>query len=78
MFQGVKHSNAMKVILFSFLALAVVAGAQDPAALRSERDRMVKKGLWRELVDQYREKLSEVVDERSGTDLDKEFAVQAR
>ena len=65
MLKGVKHSNVMKVIFVSFLAMAMVAGAQDAGTLRKERDRMIKKGLWRELVDQYRDKLSDVVDEQS-------------
>jgi uncharacterized protein YfaS (alpha-2-macroglobulin family) len=51
-----------------FLPLNLMA--QDAAALRKERDNLVKRGLWREALDHYRNKLLPVSDPQSGKDLD--------
>ncbi len=58
--------------LFLLIAVAVlpVVVTADPESHRAERDDMRERGLWRELIDQYHEKLLPVSDERSGADLD--------
>ena len=43
--------------------------AQDPAALRKDRDKLEKRGLWRDAVVFYQEKLRPVSDKDSGKDL---------
>ncbi len=43
--------------------------AQDPDALRKERDKLSERGLWRDDVNFYEEKLSPLSDARSGADL---------
>ena len=43
--------------------------AQDPEALRKERDKLVERGLWRDAVNFYEEKLSPLSDAGSGSDL---------
>ncbi len=63
---------------FGVVCAVVSAGlsqGQDAGKLRPERDRMMKKGLWREVVDQYRGDLGGVADAESGEDLRK--AVEA-
>jgi uncharacterized protein YfaS (alpha-2-macroglobulin family) len=51
-----------------FLPLNLMA--QDATNLRKERDKLVERGLWREALDHYREKLLPVSDPESGKDLD--------
>ena len=43
--------------------------AQDPDALRKQRDTLAERGLWRDAVNFYEEKLSPLSDEGSGSDL---------
>ena len=43
--------------------------AQDPDALRKERDMLAERGLWRDAVNFYEEKLSPLSDAASGVDL---------
>ena len=43
--------------------------AQDPAALRKERDKLAERGMWRDAVNFYNEKLLPVSDVESGGDL---------
>jgi alpha-2-macroglobulin len=50
-----------------FLPLHLMA--QDATALRSERDKLVKRGLWKEALDHYREKLLPISDATTGQDL---------
>ena len=45
--------------------------AQDVAALRNERDQLAKRGLWRDAVTFYQEKLLPVSDTEAGNDLRK-------
>ncbi len=45
--------------------------AQGPEALRAERDKLAKRGMWRDAVNFYQEKLSAVSDEGSGSDLER-------
>ena len=43
--------------------------AQDPDALRKQRDTLAERGLWRDGVNFYEQKLSPLSDEGSGSDL---------
>ncbi|MEY3895880.1 MAG: hypothetical protein RLZZ214_1400, partial [Verrucomicrobiota bacterium] len=43
--------------------------AQDPDALRKERDKLAERGMWRDAVSFYQEKLMPVSDAGSGSDL---------
>ena len=43
--------------------------AQDPDALRKERDKLIERGLWRDAVNFHEEKLSPLSDAGSGNDL---------
>ncbi|MES2923964.1 MAG: MG2 domain-containing protein [Verrucomicrobiota bacterium] len=45
--------------------------AQDPEALRAERDQLTERGLWRDAVNFYEERLSPISDAASGSDLSK-------
>jgi uncharacterized protein YfaS (alpha-2-macroglobulin family) len=63
-----------KTWLFNLAALCLLvmtASGQNIAKLRSERDGMIDKGLWKEALDLYEEKLLPVGDESSGNDLKK-------
>ncbi len=53
------------VAISSFLQ----AKAQDPDALRKERDKLAERGMWREVLNFYTEKLMPISDEKSDTDL---------
>src|SRR6478752_1665256 len=68
----------MKTYFLIFL-VAVAANlnlmAQEPGALRAERDKLQERGMWREAVDFYGDKLMPVSDADSGKDL--EQAMQA-
>jgi hypothetical protein len=62
----------MKVLLLIFLVSAISCSsgiAQDPTALREEREKLIKRGMHRDLVIFYEEKLMPVSDEESGKDL---------
>jgi hypothetical protein len=48
--------------------------AQDPNALRKERDKLAERGMWREALNLYGEKLMPISDEKS--DLDLRMAVE--
>ena len=48
--------------------------AQDPDALRKERDKLTERGMWREALNLYGEKLMPISDEKS--DLDLRMAVE--
>ncbi len=81
-FQGLSVSRViigMMRIVFRLLLAAFVSSqslvAQDPDALRAERDRLAERGMWREAVSFYEKKLQAVSDEKSGDDLGK--AVEA-
>ncbi|MGL5020232.1 MAG: hypothetical protein ACRDBP_19000, partial [Luteolibacter sp.] len=54
------------LVAFSFLLQAM---AEDPAALRKERDKLTERGMWRDAVSFYEEKLMPLSDAESGTDL---------
>ncbi len=43
--------------------------AQDPESLRKDRDKLAERGMWRDTVNFYEEKLSPVSDAGSGADL---------
>lgn len=45
--------------------------AQTPDSLRKERDKLVERGMWRDVMNFYEEKLMPVSDEGSGADLQK-------
>ena len=55
---------------FRLLLLAVAANlnlmAQDTGGLRAERDKLMERGMWRDAVDLYEEKLMPVSDSGSG------------
>ena len=51
----------------AFFPLSLLA--QDVGTLRNDRDQLAKRGLWREVVTFYQEKLLPVSDHRSGLDL---------
>ncbi|MCP5545027.1 MAG: alpha-2-macroglobulin [Akkermansiaceae bacterium] len=61
----------MKTLLCFLLSIGFIPQtmAQDVAALRKERDKLNDRGMHREVVDLYRDKLMDVSDERSGEDL---------
>jgi hypothetical protein len=42
------------------------AWSQTPGELRQERDKLIERGLWRDALTLYREKLAPVSDESSG------------
>ncbi|MFU8892233.1 MAG: alpha-2-macroglobulin family protein [Luteolibacter sp.] len=56
-------------------AMLPLLAQADPASLRKERDNLVERGLWKEALDHYREKLLPISDIGSGLDLQR--AVQA-
>jgi hypothetical protein len=45
--------------------------AQDVPALRKERDKLIERGMWRDAMNAYQQKLMPVSDKESGTDLDR-------
>ena len=47
------------------------AWSQSPEELRQERDKLIERGLWRDALTLYREKLAPVSDDASGKDLTK-------
>lgn len=53
------------------LAASVMGMAQEPEALRKERDALINRGLWRDAVTFYQEKLMPLSDEASGSDLER-------
>jgi uncharacterized protein YfaS (alpha-2-macroglobulin family) len=55
--------------LFLVVAANLNLQAQDVDALRAERDKLVERGMWREVVNIYGEKLMPVSDAESGKDL---------
>ena len=64
----------MKTLLWLFLA--VVAAnlnlmAQETESLRAERDKLIQRGMWRDVVNFYGEKLLPVSDAGSGSDLER-------
>ncbi|MES2660840.1 MAG: MG2 domain-containing protein [Verrucomicrobiota bacterium] len=68
----------MKTLFWLFLAVVtanVNLMAQEPEALRAERDKLKDRGMWRDAVNFYVEKLLPVSDEGSGSDLER--AVEA-
>ncbi|NQX02462.1 hypothetical protein HQ447_17525, partial [bacterium] len=60
------------IFLIVFLSPKVMA--QDPDALRQERDKLTERGMWREALDFYTEKLLPISDDKS--DLDLRMAVE--
>ncbi|HVJ45159.1 MAG TPA: hypothetical protein VM511_02160, partial [Luteolibacter sp.] len=71
----------MKVWLRIFLvglAAVLPAVGQDAAALRRERDGLIERGLWKDAVTFYQEKLSPLSDGESGNDLGKAVEALAR
>lgn len=64
----------MKTLFQLFLVTAAASlnlMAQAPSDLRAERDKLDKRGMWRDAVNFYEEKLLPVSDDRSGPDLEK-------
>ncbi len=64
----------MKRMIWLFVAVlaATLNGmAQEPTALRKERDSLIERGLWRDAVTFYQEKLLPLSDAASGTDLER-------
>ncbi len=62
----------MKILTWICLVVAFAnlnLMAQDPDSLREERDKLNERGLWRDAVNFYEEKLSPISDEGSGSDL---------
>ncbi len=63
----------MKTLIWIFqAALAVTATlmAQEPEALRAEHGNLAKRGMWRDVVNFYQEKLMPISDVKSGEDLE--------
>ena len=71
--RSVCHTNDMKILACLCIAvfLPINLMAQDAAALRKERDSLAKRGLWREALDHYMDKLMPVSGAGSGDDLSK-------
>lgn len=68
----------MKSLLWIALVMASFSftlHAADPGKLRKERDSLMQRGMWREVVEQYNTTLMTVSDDGSGKDLEK--AVEA-
>ena len=59
--------------LVSAVLFAVPLMAQDVSALRKERDKLSQRGLWRDALKFYQEKLLPVSDKDSGKDLERAF-----
>ncbi len=72
----------MKAFGFAVFAVLVsvfqTAFGQEPAALRQEYSQLIERGLWRDAVTFYKEKLSPVSDGRSGEDLAKAVTALGR
>lgn len=58
-------------LFVAVLAATVNGMAQQPEALRKERDSLVGRGMWRDAVTFYQEKLMPLSDEASGSDLER-------
>jgi len=64
--------KAFGLAVFAIMALMVQMGfGQEPAALRQEYAQLIERGLWRDAVSFYKEKLSPLSDAQSGEDLAK-------
>ena len=64
----------MKTLFWLFLAVLtanVNLMAQETEALRAERDKLVQRGMWRDVVNFYVEKLMPLSDPGSGSDLER-------
>ena len=61
--------KALTCLFFCMLPLIGSLVAQDADALRKERDDLKKRGLWRDAVTHYQEKLMAISDSKSGDDL---------
>ena len=62
----------MKILVWIYLVGFLVpfkSMAQGPEPLRKERDTLTERGMWREAVNFYEEKLRPISDEGSGSDL---------
>lgn len=77
-FQGNFHSRVilivMKALIRIFLTLFTLPAmlmAQDVDALRKERDKLMERGMWRDAVTHWQEKLLPLSDGKSGADLEK-------
>ncbi|MES2440578.1 MAG: MG2 domain-containing protein [Verrucomicrobiota bacterium] len=62
-------------IFLLWVAATLDLMAQSPESLRAERDKLSERGLWRDAVNFYEEKLCPISDKNSGNDLGK--AVEA-
>ncbi len=58
-------------LLMAALAASFQLMAQEPEALRKERDKLIERGLWRDALTFYQEKLMPLSDEGSGSDLER-------
>lgn len=68
----------MKTLFWLFLVTAAASlnlMAQSPTELRKERDKLIERGMWRDVVNFHTEKLLTLSDDKSGDDLEK--SVQA-
>ncbi|MEO7098466.1 MAG: MG2 domain-containing protein [Luteolibacter sp.] len=64
----------MKTLLWLFLAVVAASVnlmAQETESLRAERDKLIQRGMWRDVVNFYGEKLLPVSDAGSGSDLER-------
>jgi uncharacterized protein YfaS (alpha-2-macroglobulin family) len=66
----------LRLILLAILPAALFA--QDAAPLRKEHDSLIKRGLWREAVTHYQQKLMPISDNQSGQDLEKSINALGR
>lgn len=60
--------NLVSLILLAGMLILTVP-AQDPASLRKERDKLSQRGLWRDSLNFYQEKLTILSDDQSAKDL---------
>ncbi len=64
----------MKILTWSlllFIAFFLTLMAEDVPRLRNERDKLISRGMWRDVIKQYEEKLLPVSDAGSGADLER-------
>ena len=63
--------KTIALVCFAAALFPLQLMADDPAALRKERDKLIQRGLWRDALDFYGQKLMPISDELSGNDLER-------
>ncbi len=58
-------------LLLVFAGASMNVMAEEPVEIRAERDKLIKRGMWRDVVNFYGEKLMPISDAGSGSDLER-------